>query len=340
VGPARRRASTLVSFLRQPQVYPDAPRAVSVIETHMSWVFLTDTHVYKLKKAIRHDEIDFSTPERRRHNCEEEVRLNTRLAPGVYLGVVPLTRGIDERLAVGGPGEPVDWLVHMRRLPDGRNLEAVIASGRVHADEARIRTAARALARFFAAAAPEPMTGATYRARLEAGTRADQGHLSEARYGLSRARVDALVHAQLEVLNRCSHVFDRRAAEGRVIEGHGDLRPEHIWLDPGPAVIDCVEFDRDLRLMDPADELAFLALECERLGAPEIGAWFVDGYTETTGDAPPAMLLEFYRTYRSLRRATIAARHLDDPTVPDPDRFLDRARQYLDRARPVSCATS
>ncbi|MDH4065134.1 MAG: hypothetical protein OEW19_12095, partial [Acidobacteriota bacterium] len=132
-------------------------------------------------------------------------------------------------------------------------------------------------------------------------------------------------------------VFDARVAAGHIVEGHGDLRPEHIWLDPEPAVLDCVEFDRPLRLMDPADELAFLALECERLGAPEVGGWFLDTYVEATGDAPPVSLLKFYRVYRSLRRATIAARHLDDPAVKDAGRFLERARRYLELAAPVTC---
>jgi aminoglycoside phosphotransferase family enzyme len=125
---------------------------------------------------------------------------------------------------------------------------------------------------------------------------------------------------------------------GRIVDGHGDLRPEHIWLDGAPAIIDCVEFDPALRVVDPADELAFLALECERLGAAAVGGWFLDTYTTVTGDRPPPILLAFYRVYRAMRRAVIAARHLDDPSVADPARFLARARRFLEMIEPVDAA--
>jgi len=332
-----RQAADAVSFLSQPAAYAEAPPTVSVVETHMSWVFLTGRDVYKLKKAIRHDGIDFTTADRRRHNCEEEVRLNRRLAPHVYLGVITLTREAGGGLAIGGRGEPVDWLVHMRQLPDHRHLDAILRAGRARDEEARIRQAARHLARFFVSAPPEPVPAETHRRRLVDGVKGDLRVLSEERYGLSRDKVATLARAALGFLHDCAAVFDARVAAGRIVEGHGDLRPEHIWLDPEPAVLDCVEFDRTLRIVDPADELAFLMLECERLGAPEVGDWFLDEYAGASGDRPPARLLHFYRVYRALRRATIAARHLDDPSVLEPERFLDRAARYLELAEPVRC---
>lgn len=326
-----------VSVLRRPDTYPEPPREVSVVETHMSWVFLADARVYKLKKAVRHEGLDFSTPELRRFNCLEEVRLNADLAPGVYLGVVPLTRERDGRLALGGQGSPIDWLVHMRRLPQDRNLDTIIRNGRSGADEPAIREAAGHLARFYATATPEPMPAAVLCARLEAGVRGDLEALSVSRYGLPVERVQVLVSAQRAFLERRADLFDQRVAGGHIVEGHGDLRPEHIWLDGAPAIIDRLEFDRMLRVLDPADELAFLGLECERLGAAQVGRWFLEAYTQATGDEPPAPLLWFYRVYRALRRATISARHLDDPTVTGPDRFAARARRYLEMVEPVPC---
>lgn len=330
-------ADDAVLFLSQPAAYPEAPSNVSVIETHMSWVFLADSDVYKLKKGIRHDEIDFSTPAKRRQNCLEEVRLNGLLAPDVYLGVVALTRDAGGRLAIGGDGSAVDWLVHMRRLPDDRHLDAVIRAGRIEEDEPKIREAARRLARFFVAAPVVGLSADAHRRMLEDGVEADRRALSEPRYGLPQDKVASLVRAQRAFLHDCSAVFDARVSAGRIVEGHGDLRPEHIWLDPEPVILDRVEFDPTLRTMDPADELAFLALESERLGAPAVGDWFLEEYTHVTGDVPPLPLLGFYRVYRAMRRATIAARHLDDPSVKDPERFLRRARWYLDLADPVAC---
>jgi aminoglycoside phosphotransferase family enzyme len=146
--------------------------------------------------------------------------------------------------------------------------------------------------------------------------------------------VVAIADAQLAALVRHRELFDRRVAEGRIVEGHGDLRPEHICLTPVPAIIDCLEFSRDLRLLDPADELSFLGLECERLGRPEVGRWFLASYTEVTGDDPPPPLLRFHRTYRALRRAKIAVWHLRDPGVRDHDRWRERALRYLELAAP------
>jgi aminoglycoside phosphotransferase family enzyme len=214
-----------VSFLRRPDAYPERARSVAVIETHMSWVFLADADVYKLKKAIRHDGLDFSTPALRRQNCLAEVLLNRRLAPGVYHGVVALTREADGRLAIAGRGTPADWLVHMRRLPAERNLETILRAGRTAAEEAAIRAAARHLARFYASAAPAVLSAEVHRERLASGARDDLVTLSRPRYGLPAGTAEALVRSQLAFLDRCANVFEARVRGGHIIDGHGDLRP-------------------------------------------------------------------------------------------------------------------
>lgn len=329
-----------IRFLRRPDSYPHAPRGVTPVQTHLSWVFVTDAHAYKLKKPIRYDGIDFTTVAHRKRNCEEEVRLNRRLAPAVYLGVVPLTREPTGALALNGRGEPVEWLVQMRRLPSEHMLDAIIAAARVTADETAIRAAARHLARFYVDAPAEAVSGPAHRKRLADGVRRDLDELSRPRYGLPGQRVAELAQAQLAFLEKAPALFDRRVDAGRIVDGHGDLRPEHICVRPEPAIIDCLEFSKELRVIDPADELAFLALECERLGDARVGQWFLQTYVTVTGDEPPASLLHFYRVYRALRRATLAAWHLDDPDVTDPERFAARARHYLELVEPVSAAST
>ena len=123
--------------------------------------------------------------------------------------------------------------------------------------------------------------------------------------------------------------------EGRIVEGHGDLRPEHIYLSAEPAVVDCLEFCRELRELDPLDDLAFLALECELLGQPDVGRWFLEIYERLTSDRLCWPLVRFYRGYRILRRAKIAAWHLEDPAAPDPARFAAKATRYLELAEPA-----
>lgn len=324
-----------IAFLRRPASYPHPPRTVVAIETHMSWVFLTDDCAYKLKKPIRYDGLDLRASELRRHICEQEVHLNRRLAANVYLGVSAVTRAADGTLALDGEGVQIDWLVRMRRLPANYMLDALIVSGRATKAETEIRAVAKYLARFFATASPAPLCGPDYRVRLELGVREDWHTLSAARYGLSCDRIEALALAQLALLERKPLLFDRRVQAGRIIEGHGDLRPEHICVRQDPAIIDCLEFSQDLRVLDPVDELTFLSLECERLGAPQIGEWFLEAYREASRDEFSAELLHFYRVYRALRRAKIAALHLDDATVCNPGHFAAKARHYLELVEPV-----
>ena len=301
----------------------------------MSWVFLTDEHAYKLKKPLRYDRCDFSTPDLRRTNCDEEVRLNRRLAADVYLGVSAITRESNGRLALNGRGTPIDWVVRMRRLRAEHMLDAIITSRRTAIEEADIRASARHLAQFYLTAPPDPISGPAYRKLLEDGTRDDMQELLRPRYGLPGDRIEALARGQIALLEQRASLFDRRVQADHIVEGHGDLRPEHVCVRPRPAIIDCLEFAKDLRVVDPVDELTFLALECEHLGEPRVGMWFLDAYRHATGDEPPALLQDFYRVYRALRRAKIAACHLNDPTVRDQERFAARARDYLASVDPV-----
>lgn len=317
-----------VDFLRRRDAYEERPRSVEAIETHMSWVFLTDRRAYKLKKPIRYDVLDFSTLWRRRRSCVREVRLNRRLAPDVYRGIVPLSLAPDGGLRLGGPGGAVDWLVEMRRLPADRMLDRIIGGGGIQRSD--VAPAGELLARFYEHAVPAIVDEESYREHLLEGVVDDRDELVKPAYGLPADRVRAVADAQRGYLDDAAEVFDRRIREGRVVEGHGDLRPEHICLDDPPAIFDCLEFSRDLRMLDPADELSFLALECLRLGAPEVGGWFWDAYRDRTDDDPPPDLVSFYGRYRALRRAKIAMWHLREPDVDGADRWRERAGWYVE----------
>jgi uncharacterized protein len=315
-----------VAFLCDERAYPQERSArVEAIETHVSWVFLTDRYAYKLKKPVRHEGIDFTTAELRRLDSLKEVRLNARLAPSVYIDVLPLTLA-EGGLQIGGDGPAVDWLVRMRRLPRDRMLDRLIESGRVV--EAEIRNVASYLAAFYRRAQSVAITGAEYRERFERGMAADLAELEDPGNGLPDGSVQRLIDAQRSLLKRHGDVFDQRVKVGRIVDGHGDLRPEHICVRDTPAIIDCLEFSAELRTVDPLDELAFLGLECERLGAREVGEWFLEVYSRETGDTPVPDLMTFYRRYRALRRAKLAIRHLHDDAIRDGDQWIERARRY------------
>ncbi len=230
----------------------------------------------------------------RQADCLEEVRLNRRLAPDVYLGVVALVLGPDG-LQLDGPGPPVDWLVRMRRLPREHTLEHALRTGTAQAaDVARV---ASRLARFYATAPRVPAAPDEYRRRIETDLSDDRRWLCRPGLGLDVDGVCRTVGVLLDALDRHGEVIGGRG--DRLIEGHGDLRPEHVFVaGMEPVVIDCLEFRRDFRIIDPVDELAFLGLECERLGGGWVGPLLLMGYEQFVDDRPTAPIVEFYTARR------------------------------------------
>lgn len=313
--------------LARPETYPEAPSRVETVETHLSWVFLTDTHAYKLKKSVCYAGVDFRPLDARHENCVREVALNRRLAPGVYLGAVPLVRTAAGSLQLDGQGEVVDWLVKMRRLPAARMLDQLIGGKRVSRSE--IEALATRLVAFYAKAVPEPLTPDDYRNILAARIDAHLDALAARRFAVDLKRLAQLRALQHAYLAEHAAEIDARVTARRVVEGHGDLRPEHVCLLDEPLVIDCLEFRRDLRIVDPADELGYLALECERLGAAYIGLWLFTAYTLASGDAPESALVHFYQAMRAVLRAKLAYEHLHDGDRGGSTRWRATGADYL-----------
>ena len=318
-----------VAFLASAAAYTGRAARVERIETHFSWVFLTETHVFKLKKPVCVDGFDFSLMASRRRNSEDEIRLNRRLAPDVYLGVVPLTLDTDG-LALAGQGAVVDWLVHMIRLPADRMLDRCLARGAWC--EADIHSLAAHLAKFFGTARRANIEPKAYIDRFRDECRSSRRILHEVSGPALRQMTDCVAR-RIEAFIDRSDRLSQRVEDGRIVDGHGDLRPEHICLGSPPRIIDCLEFLAELRYLDPADELAFLAMECERLGAPGIGHILFYRYRQRTGDCPPPMLITFYRAMGALIRARIAILHLREFPVRDPEKWPKRAADYLAIAR-------
>ena len=319
-----------LTFLRQPASYPEPAYRIETIETHMAWVFLTPHHAYKLKKPVCTSDMDFRSVAARHYFCSEELRLNRRLAPDVYLGVVPLSLDGSGYLALGGDGEIVDWLVRMRRLPHECMLDHVLRHGR--ATPHNLQSIAARLVEFFQSLAPVDIDGAAYRERYARQIAACAHELLQPRYRLPAAHVRLVCHRQHSALDRLAARIDWRVADGFVVEGHGDLRPEHICLVQTPVVIDCLEFSRTLRVLDRADEIAFLALEIERLGAPALGAALVQHYRAVSHDRPPPGLLHFYQSYRAIVRATLAVAHLKEAQFRYSPKWAAIAMHYLQLA--------
>jgi aminoglycoside phosphotransferase family enzyme/predicted kinase len=311
----------LVAALARPETFGDRAEPVEVRETHISWVFLVGDRAYKLKKPVTLPFVDYGTPERRRAMCEEEVRLNLRLAPDVYLGtraVVATAGGV--ALAPAGHPDAIDHVVEMRRFDEARTLAARVSHG--GESYPTLVAVGRRLAEFHAGAeAPAA------------------GHATAALHAALAENVDTLLALapdrefahHVTALARFTGAFfaarrqelEARAGAGRVRDGHGDLRAEHVLLERGVEVVDCVEFDPALRIADVGCDLAFLIMDLEALDSPVAARGVLAGYRDAGGDPGDDALLAFFATYRALVRAKVA---------------LVRASQSAERARLVADA--
>lgn len=320
----------LLTALARPECYPHRPACVDVIQTHISAVFLAGDLVYKLKKPVRFSFLDYSTLELRHHYCNEEVRLNRRLAPTVYLGVVPIVHvGNTYRVQdapVGREPPVADYLVKMRRLPADCTLAALIKAGRASTEG--IRALAKRLASFHRTATTQ--TASSY-GTPEAVWQAIAENFQETAPFIGET-ISAKQHERIQSFSQRFfteqyQLLNARVRAGRVREGHGDLRCEHVYfLDAGITIVDCIEFSPRLRTCDVASEVAFLAMDLDLQGAPAFAAELVQSYAAQADDADLLRLLPFYQCYRAYVRGKVASLKSREPEVPQADREQAKAQ--------------
>ncbi len=320
----------LVDWLSNPRAYPNKPAHVEVVETHISIVFIAGDEVFKLKKPVKYEFLDFTTLDARQQACRDEVRLNRRLTKDVYLGVVPVARHAVGNFEINGAGDIVDWLVHMRRLPTERTLDALHRLDELRPEH--IVALSQILAKFYRGLSSLPISASDYRQRYRAHILANQQELLAAGHHCARNAVRRIHAFQLQLLELQAELLEERSRLGRVVEGHGDLRPEHICFTEPLAIFDCLEFSFDLRRIDVADELCFLSAECDFIGANWVGPLLFERFRLLTGDRPPPVLLAFYKSYRACVRAKVTALRADQ--IADTRRFAVAAEvlKHLDLA--------
>ncbi len=312
----------LVEELSNPACYPDPTTRVDVIQTHISSIFLTDRFAYKVKKPVDFGFLDYTTLEKRQRFCEREVALNARLCPDAYLGVVAI-RARAGRLALDGPGEVVDYAVKMVRLPAELMLREVLRRG--EGDGALFARIARILAAFHAQAETGPeiqalkgLSGVRFNCEENfAQTEKYVGTL------LSRETFEFVRNSTDLFLRRKAALFERRAANGRVRDGHGDLHLDSICATDPIRIFDCIEFNERFRYADVAEEVAFLAMDLEFHGYTPFAHAFVEAYVAESGDAELLDLLDFYKAYRAYVRAKVNSFQCDDPGIAaEPKRTI------------------
>src|SRR5262249_24053350 len=326
-----------VEFLSRATSYRPPVRRVGRRETHMSWVFLAGEEVYKLKKPLRFPYLDFSTLARREAACRAELTLNRRLAPNVYKAVMPVLR-TSRGLAIGGPGHIVDWLVVMHRLDHRETLEHALETGRLATWQ--LDRLVSTLTDFYRHASAIFVSCESHLRNWHRSLAYNKSVLLDPRLGLPAGLVRQVDRAQRRFLAERSVLIADRVRHRQIVEGHGDLRPEHIWLGDPVRIIDCLEFNRSLRAVDPSDEIAFLCVECERLGSAWAGEYIKRRAHLTLSDGMSDELFTFYRCHRATLRARLTIARLLEPNPRTPEKWPRLARTYLRLAAHAAASLS
>jgi aminoglycoside phosphotransferase family enzyme/predicted kinase len=333
---------TILKSLLKTDAYPEQTNSVELLQTHVSWIFLTDSHAYKVKKPVNFGFLNFSTIDRRRFYCNEEVRLNRRLCPDIYERVVEL-REISGGAAFHGDGQVIDYAVKMKRLPAERMLDRLVDNGLVSA--ADMRTVARAIAEFHNTAATTPAIS-------------EFGHLDRIMFNWQEnfdqmaAFEDSTLSAEERELirgwgssftERNAELFSRRVEDGFIRECDGDIHLENICMHDGKVCIfDCIEFNDRFRYCDTAADVAFLLMDLDFHGRRDLADEVIIAYRAASGDSGMADLIDFYKLYRAFIRGKVESLLFHDTGVDQMERdrarakairYFRLARGYIERHR-------
>ena len=327
--PAKALLSTadLRDLLQDPAAYPYEPASIDIVQTHISVVALAPPYVYKVKKPVDLGFLDFTTLERRKHFCEQEVRLNQRLCASIYEGVVPIGRTADGALQIEGDGEPIEYAVKMRKLSDEGHLDWKLQQGKL--TPADLDRVIETLAQF-------------YHERPSAPDIAEAGRIGQIRINtdenfeqatpqvgelISPPAYQALRYATDRFFDQHALLFQQRRANGHIVNAHGDLRLEHVHLTPDSVCIyDCIEFTERFRHIDVASDIAFLAMELDANGAPELARYVVRQMASALDDSALPLLVDFYKSYRAFVRGKVEGMRYGEKDLPEAERAHSRTR--------------
>lgn len=321
----------LLPRLQSPSSFPHpVSTPIRLVQTHISWVFLAGEYVYKIKKPVKFSFLDFSTRGKRKFFCEEEVRLNQRLCPDVYLGVVPITIENGHPF-FGGRGFPIDYAVKMRQLPSDKIMSKLLDEGKVN--ESHIRSIAKIISGFHSRievikdrkySSPE-MCWSQFHDLLCTRETAEKA------CGMGE-KVDFILGRAKEFLTRNRSLFLERQQKGFIRDCHGDLHSGNIFLTEPPVIFDCIEFSRDFRYNDTASEIAFMAMDLDAHGRRDFSRLFVSEYVRLSGDSGLHSIINYYLCYRANVRAKIAAltyaQHPSEGEKKKIEKYLLLAEEY------------
>lgn len=336
--------AALRQALERPAAYPYDPESITVVQTHISYVALAPPYVYKVKKAVDLGFLDFTTLERRRHYCEEEIRLNSRLCGRIYEGVVPISM-TDDGLRLDDDSNVVEVAVKMQMLPHDDFLDARLDRGILNEDD--LDAVVDTLAPFYRERTSTPEIAANGRIdRIWANIRENFEQATSHRDALiTHPAYQALQYAAERFMDQHAALFHRRRANGDIVDAHGDLRLEHVHRSAqGVCIYDCIEFTERFRHIDIANDVAFFAMELDVFGRPDLSRYFIRGMADAMGDPDLHTLVPFYKSYRAFVRGKVNGMKRSDPDITgealaecerDSQRFYQWAlRYFINDARP------
>ena len=323
----------LVQALLIPEAYPHRPREIELVQTQMSFIFLAGDYAYKVKKAVDLGYLDYTTLDKRKHFCHQEVMLNRRLCPEVYLGVVQVAEE-EGRIVVEGKGEAMEYAVKMRRLPQERTMDNLLRRNQV--SEEMVDRVAQRLAEFHQKAETNEEISSFGDIGVVV-TNTDENFAQTERYiGISipREKYEAIKAYTQGFISKNEQLFRQRTKQGRIRDCHGDLHAAHVCFTNGICIFDCIEFNDRFRYCDVASEIAFLAMDLDYHGHPDLSQHFVRTYQEISGDQELAQLIDFYKCYRAYVRGKVESFKLDDPHISEEEKreILAMARRYFELA--------
>jgi aminoglycoside phosphotransferase family enzyme len=323
----------LVQALLKPEIYPHSPKKVELVQTQMSFLFLTGDYVYKVKKPVDLGYLDYTTLEKRRFFCQQEIELNRRLCPEIYLEVVPIVSS-QGQIRLGGGGETIEYAVKMKQLPAERMMDRLLPQDLV--TEEMVTRVAEKLTAFHDKARTSPEISAY--GKLDAITiNTEENFAQTEKYigisisGQGYHRIKAYTN---DFLNSNKPLFQKRIDSGRIRDCHGDLHAAHVCISNGIYIYDCIEFNDRFRYGDVASEIAFLAMDLDRFKQADLSQAFVNAYASLSQDEELLQLLNFYKCYRAYVRGKVESFKFDDPYVPEEEKtsVLAAARRYFELA--------
>ncbi len=302
---------------------------IKLLQTHISWVFLTGEYAYKVKKPVKFSFLDFSTREKRKAVCEEEVRLNRRLAPQTYLGVVPITA--NAHASFEGKGFPIDYAVKMKQLPAERMMSRLLNEGKV--SESHIRTVAKIVSDFHSKI--DKIQDPQYNSpEMIAEQFADLGGVRETAESACKmgSKIDFILEKAEEFVQKNRPLLLQRQKEGFIRDCHGDLHSGNIFLTDPIIIFDCIEFNKSFRYTDTSADIGFLAMDLDAHGRKDFSQLFASEYFRLSKDEGMPSLLNYYKCYRANVRAKIAcltySQHPSEEEKKKIEKYLLLAQEY------------